>query len=610
MEDMARLAVVEQGVRDIDKFGLILQELLNNINNILENPHDKSARSLKSDFLKNVCDELKDYLNYIGFQWVHNEFLFSKEATLNKLRLAKLAIEKKITFCCGPHKLKLSNTKIKTPKKQYKLMPVYVDIFNKELLLTIQSLFNTILNYENEELQQLAREQIPITTLEIRALERMRENQKKIKTGDTKEHDLPYDRALLMELIGWFKYKYFQWVDAPACEQCDGPTRLLQHTTMRTETETCNVEVYQCKECNCQTRFPRYNDVRALMRSRRGRCGEWANCFTMFCRALGYDTRYVYDTTDHVWCEVFDYESNSWCHVDPCEAVLDTPLMYSHGWGKKLSYVIAVSRDDIQDVTWRYTMNHAEVLSRRKQCTEQELIGCMLLLRDARQAQVSECRRRYLAVRTLRELAQLMVERKPSDYESHGRISGSEEWRTQRGEIGQRSGYIFEFATPGEINIRYYCSPDKYRINCDGTESTVSTWAAGVYQCKNVFRKIEKDWRQVYLAREEGESSGMISWRLSVKGNLAFTKLSIRLTSAVYETGNVDWNLQFDEQQPVNVKLGESTTEFENRFQTLTITAVLSGGIGDVSWQHAQLFRQSLDSKSSALEICTYITNS
>ncbi|CAH0590499.1 unnamed protein product [Chrysodeixis includens] len=610
MEDMARLAVVEQSLRDVDKFNKVLYELLRLINHILENPHDKSFRTINSDILKDElkCEAFNEYLKYVGFRPEGTELIYPKEQTLSNLRMAQAAIERKINFCYGPVHMQKS-VRFRAVPKKVELRPAHILTTKNPLLSKIELMFNHVLMYEDEELQELAREKIPLVTLQLMALDRVREQQKLIKTGELKGPDLPFDIALLMELLGWFKHKFFTWVDQPSCDTCGDRTVFTQTVAVTLETETCRMEVYKCVSCGGGARFARYNDVRTLLRTRRGRCGEWANCFALLCRALGYDTRYVYDTSDHVWCEVFDYDSNTWLHADPCEAKLNAPLMYAHGWGKKLAYVIAVSRDDLQDVTWRYTMNHKEVLSRRTLCSEAELVSCILSLRAARQRQLSDARRAHLARRTLQELATLMVERKPTDYESHGRISGSLQWRSGRGEAGtQPQGYSFEFSKPGECSVRYHANTDKYKIIEAGVElEPVLTWSAGVYSAKNVFRKVEHDWRMVYLAREEDAALGVISWRVHAGRGLRLCGVRLRASLLLRGGARLAWALAYDTEPaqpaPFDNEQLQSGVSLPRSCRSLELRAQLSGGEGEMAWQHAQVCRQSLDAKPPALVI-------
>ncbi len=91
------------------------------------------------------------------------------------------------------------------------------------------------------------------------------------------------------------------------CATCGGPTSPAGGSAPTAEEAgwgAGGTELYACPVAgHGLTRFPRINDPVRLLTTRRGRCGEWANCFTLVCISLGFTARHVVDWTDHVWTE-------------------------------------------------------------------------------------------------------------------------------------------------------------------------------------------------------------------------------------------------------------------------------------------------------------------
>ena len=226
--------------------------------------------------------------------------------------------------------------------------------------LKLRSYLGQVLMYERPQYQQKALSIMPVAALQEKARANLPQG------GDMKEE-------VMKQLLRWFKNEFFTWTDKPKCQVCGAATRIqgmVQGSPGEIQFGASRVELYVCEGCNAPTRFPRYNDPVKLLETRTGRCGEWANAFTLCCRALGYDARYVVDWTDHVWTEVYIDSKRRWVHCDPSEAAYDKPMVYEAGWGKKLSYVVAFSCEEVVDVTRRYVANHAEVAKRRREVTE------------------------------------------------------------------------------------------------------------------------------------------------------------------------------------------------------------------------------------------------
>jgi peptide-N4-(N-acetyl-beta-glucosaminyl)asparagine amidase len=594
------------------------------LDNIINNPKEEKYKKFKKSN-KKISSELlsvngmESIFLEVGFELDNDEYVLRRGGigVINKLKLYRDFLQKRLEAIKSndPAKIKKEIKVVGTIPKSVPQSPVKREIAikitadksfkqridfpkilktNNVFLRELEFFSDSTMQYEDESLKKSTLQLIPLEKFKLNAIENLRKLQKMIKEKEINEDEPVLDDLVLEELAAWFKNEFFKWVnnmDCKACKQDTKPCGTRNENNMR-------VEQFFCDRCKIVTEFPRYNDIEKLLVTRSGRCGEFANCFTFLCRCLGYDARYIYSTSDHVWTEVYNHSKKRWIHIDPSENVFDSPLMYEHGWKKKLDYVFAFSKDDCQDVTWRYSNQHEELRKRRKRCTEDELISAIIMLRKKRQLNVSEARKKFLNLRSISELAELLIERKPTEDELKGRSSGSLAWRLQRGETNLSNNYTFKL-TPKEIeskqfNLRYSCAKNRYeRFVGSLVLETGNDWSEWHYESQNMFRKVEHDHKMVYLSRTENSTSGIIQWNFNFD-NQVVKSFQLKCDTKTFESGRIKVEFFNASGQIVENFIGESK---------FSIRVHLSGGNGDCAWQHAQLFRQSSNSEEFPLQL-------
>lgn len=99
--------------------------------------------------------------------------------------------------------------------------------------------------------------------------------------------------------------------------------------------------------------------------------------------------------------------------------------------------------------------------------------------------------------------------RKPGDEDQKGRSSGAAAWRLARKEVsetGEERNYTW-FVNSSDIVdnsvlIRYSASINRYEyISSNRKIKELVQWHEGAHEHSQIFRKEEKDWNMVYLAR-------------------------------------------------------------------------------------------------------------
>ncbi|XP_032038098.1 peptide-N(4)-(N-acetyl-beta-glucosaminyl)asparagine amidase [Aythya fuligula] len=616
--------------------------LLAYADNILRNPAEEKYRLIRignpafSTRLLPVRGAV-ECLFEMGFQEGETHLIFPKEASIEQLRKIRDLIagerssrlnesnqihrpgssEAVASTQAAAHQPSRPADPVRAPAQQQLETSLVQSLeMAASILKALQSNFEHVLVYEDPSLQQKALASIPLQQLKGKAQKKLAQATRLDKGAHVNEDDF-----LLLELLNWFKNDFFHWVNSLPCSRCGGQTEQKSDKLTPTDDDlrwnAGRVENHYCNQCQFSNRFPRYGNPEKLLETRCGRCGEWANCFTLCCRAVGFEARYVWDYTDHVWTEVYSSSQTRWLHCDPCENACDKPLLYETGWGKKLSYVIAFSKDEVVDVTWRYSCKHKEVLTRRTALSEATLRETINTFNRKRQRFLAESRKSELLQRTIVELVEFISPKPPKPGEFGGRTSGSMAWRVARGEAGseKRKEVIFvpfeKEKTSKLFHLTYNIVEDSY-IRISNNNEKITGWEAGVWKAESIWRKVETDWKMVYLARKEGSSSASISWKFECKSaGLKIENVSIRTSSQTFQSGKIKWRVYSPTTEIA--LLGDKNLCSYSDFcgaTEVTLEAILNGGDGETAWQHTQLFRESLTGcGENCLEIIIKLTD-
>lgn len=270
---------------------------------------------------------------------------------------------------------------------------------------------------------------------------------------EEQKSEYDYVDQLVKELLKWFKEEFFTWVNKLNCPGCGNKEQDRIRNIMGCKPykdehfrgKASIIERFQCLNCEKIYEFPRYNDIKTLLNTRMGRCGEWNNCFIAILRSLDIDVRYIWNAEDHVWCEYYSDKQNRWIHLDCCENSYDQPLLYNDGWAKKMSYVFAVDSSYIIDVTDKYLDITKPDRKLPRDKVPELYLQCMLVYTNA--FKIMGIPRIEALMTTSKLIADYRARKGSNNGNSNSnnndnldkmkpRQSGGAEWTSKRGEAG------------------------------------------------------------------------------------------------------------------------------------------------------------------------------
>ncbi|CAF4602828.1 unnamed protein product, partial [Rotaria socialis] len=431
-------------INDEDDRLVTITLLIDIISNLLNDRNNSRNHTLPANYIQETFQKYSaamDCLLAVGFKQVSDDYVFDQTISNEQLQELVKLLENELdsTPIDQPKQINSTNIDlgiIDDEKTEHQLIS-----FNN---LHISSQFNNLIpfvatlervqSYEDINLRRYIRSSI----IPLEDFNRKISNRK--SQIDIDKRDL-----LLLELLRWFKEEFFTWFDRPKCDRCNILMNFFQYIQPtreeREQGDAQKVELYKCSTCLSQYRFPRFNTPLKLLETRQGRCGEAANLFTCLSRSLSFQSRYIYDTTDHVWTEVYSENQHRWLHCDACENLCDSPLIYEKGWKKNLLFCIAFAKDHVEDVTWKYVTNFKQTMQRRN-INEKIFAKTISRVNKKLQSQLNQQEKNKIISNRIEDIFSMLNEEKlTKESELHGRQSGSLGWKLARGETDQQVVY-------------------------------------------------------------------------------------------------------------------------------------------------------------------------